>query len=536
MSGVTEGPKKSSPIIFILLGLVLLIAAGGYFGVSYWEKEEAKRIEAAMKTWPDKCSADSIKVSFWSKGATFTGFKYYRSLPGIGTVDVNAESLTLAGVNIGALNSKGVVPLCDSATLLNSKMTFTQTPQPGSPLPARKQEASAKSLILSGARGDLAGIMEELQKGSAGILNNPQAALRLLALAKSFHIGSVRVAGYETRENLGLLGTVTASVESSQTDDIELFSYGQSSAKNFKVSAMNQEMVSIGALSMRKLSIPDVFSPVLVATAATGNSNPEALKFFAPLMIKELDKTPFSIKDLTVSDMSVKVMSPEAITLKNATFNFDMNTEKLTLSNKLEDLVIPPSYYGMNAEVGAMLVKAHGKPLNLSSQIDLVGLQKNGVIDLQVKEIGLKEQAFGSASMSMDLVANTPGADTLEKLLAASPEWLMKKAQVTLEDKKMLQLALAIQQEQMKNMGAAQMDVAALRATMAQKFQAQASASANPDQKALMEGAAKLVQQPGTLVINLNPEKPVSMNAMALLMGGAAPGAYKITTQYTPGK
>ena len=71
MSGVTEGPKKSSPIIFILLGLVLLIAAGGYFGVSYWEKEEAKRIiDALPKEHPFEVRYTKVEKVDWESCAT----------------------------------------------------------------------------------------------------------------------------------------------------------------------------------------------------------------------------------------------------------------------------------------------------------------------------------------------------------------------------------------------------------------------------------------------------------------------------------
>ena len=60
---MSESAKKS-PAKIIILAVVVLAAVGGFFGVSYWEKEQAKKIEEEIRAYPGS-SVTSVKISLW---------------------------------------------------------------------------------------------------------------------------------------------------------------------------------------------------------------------------------------------------------------------------------------------------------------------------------------------------------------------------------------------------------------------------------------------------------------------------------------
>ena len=538
---MSEPAKKSSAKI-IVLAVVVLAAAGAFFGVSYWEKNQAKAIEDEIKAASG--SVTSVKVGFWDKSTVITGLKIKHTYFNAVTIDADVESLTLSGMNIGALTAKGVVPLVDTVAMTNAKVILVYLAQPGTPMAPQKQETLLKSCVVTGLRGDFAAWVEALDnKALLRLEEDPQVALSLIAIAKGFHADSITTTSYETRQDMGLPTPVVSAVDSFQAKDFGLLSCGAASWKNMRVTAMGQELVKIGEMGMGKMVIPDFFS-LAVASIPPGARGLDSVgPTFGPALLKKLEQEPVVMQGFTMSDASFQAMSAEAITLKNLSLDLEFGSEKLVLKKSFDDLVIPPAYYRNGQEVGALLAQAYGKPLSFSGRVDALGAQKNGKIDLQVKDAGLVEKEFGSVKLDMDLLAAAAGVDTLEKLLEASPDWLLKKAQITLEDKKALDLTFTAQYEMLKAFDSEQMPIksaADMRAMAAKQLQQEAAASPNPDAKAIKDGLAKLVQNPGTLVINLNPDTPQSLSVLEALDEGAGPsptpGAYKATVQYTQAK
>ena len=68
---MSEASKKPSGKRIGLM-VVILIAAGAFFGVSWWEKEQAKKVAAFLNTQGDYTTA-AIKVGFWDKSIVITG-------------------------------------------------------------------------------------------------------------------------------------------------------------------------------------------------------------------------------------------------------------------------------------------------------------------------------------------------------------------------------------------------------------------------------------------------------------------------------
>ena len=535
---MSEPSKKSSGKL-IALAVVVIIAAGAFFGVSWWEKDQARQIEEAIKAASG--SSTSVKVGFWDKSAVITGLKINRSYPGMFSFALDAETLTLSGVNSGALIAKGAVPLADSVAMSNVKMVvIPPAVQSDSPLGIRKREISITSGVLTGLRGDLAGLVAELEriKSVQDLAHDQQALLRLITIAKGLHADSVSISGYETRDDMGLPTPVVSTIESQQVKDFSLLTCGLTTWKNIKVSAMGQDMIKIETMGLQRMAIPDIFTPIVSAMPPDGRGLENMDAIIGPALLKKLEQESFVMQGFSIGNLSFQAMLPESVTLKNFNLDLEFGAEKLVLKKSVEDLMIPPSYYRNADEVGALLAQTYGKPLNVSGRADLLGSQKNGRIDLRVKETGLTEKEFGSVKVDADLFASASGADSLEKLLQASPDWLLKNARLTFEDKKILELAFAAQYEMLKPFGdqIPFKSAADVRANTAQQLQQEAAASPNPDTKAILEGVAKLAQQPGTLVISLNPDAPQPLANVFDAMEGSAPGAYKATAEYTPAK
>lgn len=534
---MSEPSKKSSGKL-IALAVVVIIAAGAFFGVSWWEKDQARRIEEAIKAASG--SATSVKVGFWDKSAVITGLKVSRTYPGMLSFSLDAETFTLSGVNSGALIAKGVVPLADSVAMSNVKMVVTPVAEQAGSLGIQKREILIKSGVLTGLRGDLAGLAAELDrlKSLHDLARDQQALLRLITIGKGLHADTVSISGYETRDDMGLPTPIVTTVESQQVKDFGLLTCGPTTWKNIKVSAMGQDMIKIETMGLQRMAIPDVFTPIVSAMPQDGRGLENMDAAIGPALLKKLEQESFVMQGFTIGNFSFQAMMPESVTLKNLNLDLDFGAEKLVLKKSFDELVIPASYYRNSDEVGALLAQTYGKPLNLSGRAEVLGSQKNGRIDLQVKEAGLTEKEFGSIKVDADLLASASGADSLEKLLQASPDWLLKNARLTFEDKKVLELAFAAQYEMLKPF-ADQIpfkSAADVRANTAQQLQQEAAASPNPDTKAILEGVAKLAQQPGTLVISLTPDTPQPLAKVFEAMEGSTPGAYKAVAEYTPAK
>ena len=525
-------PSKKSPAKLIILAIVVLAAVGGYFGMSQWEKEQASRIEAEIKAAGG--SVASVKVSFFGKSAVLSNIKYSWSIPNLVDMTLEAESMTLSGFNVDVLNAKGVVPLADTITMSNVKADIVQTAMPGLEMPAAKQNITFKSGTVMGLRGDFAGMKAEFEKILATKTVNPADLPRVIAAVKTLHADSVSATEYVSRVDMGLPTPMTSSIGYYEVKDFNLLSCGPAVWKDFKVSAMNMDIIKIGGLSMQRVVVPDVFSP-MAALASDGNAIDDMDSKIGVMMLDALKKEPLVIKGFSMSDMSVQALGPEALTLKNLSLDLELSGDKLAVKKSFADLVIPPAYYKNADEAGALLAMAYGKPLNLSGRVDFTGARNNDRLDCQLAGGELSEKEFGAVKLDADVFASVPGADSLEKIVKASPEWLLTKANLSLEDRKVAEYAFAAQYEMVKQFGDQSpfKSVDDVRANAVQQLQAQAAGAPNPDARAVLEGLAKLVRQPGTLVISLNPATPQPVSELESIPTNDS-AVYNVSTSFTP--
>ena len=526
---MSEASKKPSGKL-IGLAVVVLIAAGAFFGVSWWEKEQAQKVAAFLNTQGDYTTT-SIKVGFWDKSIVLTGMKGKSPFIKGATAFFEAEAITISGANFDAFKSKGVVPLADSVALTNFKMNVEYPAQGDAP--SIKEETTVKSIAATKVRGD-ALELEEMGKKTQN-LNDPAVLARYFASSASIRAATADMTGYALRMDMGLPSPVVLGMDSFQGKDYGMLALGPSSWTNFTLSFMGQEVFKVRSMSSEQMSMPDLYTPIFSADTPPkeGRETPSLLS----QILAKLEKDPLVMRGVVLNDVSARFLLPETITMKRCAMDLELGAEKLSLREHFEDLVLPPSYYRYMDGEAAQLAETYAAPLNFSGAVDLLATQKDGKGEVRFKDTGLAEKDLGAVRLDLGLLFGAPGADSLRKLLETNPEWLLKDARFVLEDKELLNITL-------DNRGEGEPDgkkpenqeakgIASLRAEAARELRAEAEKNSNPDMKALLAGLANLVERPGALTINLNPEKPLPLDAFDSMDEGSA-GLYRVTTQFTP--
>jgi hypothetical protein len=559
---MSESSKAASSKAFIALIAAALIAAGAFFGISYWEKDQVRKIEENLKLLSG--SAASIEVSFWNKSAVINGLKLNLTMPGVGVtastpMTMTIEKLTIAGANTQALRADAVVPLADSLRMDNAILDLTQENLPAQQAEL-KQEIRFASATLTGLRGNLFAAAAAVQGANLQkISSDPQAFAAFISIVTSFHADSISASGYTTQAEMLLPGalpmTVASSTESLQAEDFSLLSCGAAAWKNMRVSINKQNILGIGSMAMQRMSVPDIFTPMagIMTSGGQPNVQPDAdeAKAFLTAMLAELKKAPLLMQGFSASDISLDYLGPNAVTVKKFSMDLELDAERLVLKNSLDGLSLPAELArSIGGPMLPLFPSSYNKALNFSGRLNLLGKLQDSHIDLHVNEAELAEQELGSAALDAELeignaagelavskpageaTISTPDAqDTLFKILQADPDLLLKKARITLIDKKALELASEAQYEMYKQVaqqlsatGPSFKNTSEIRSFIAQKILQDAEGS--PDNlKNLLQGLAKLTQHPGALVINFTSEKPLPLNDF---------DSMNVTVTYTP--
>ena len=521
-----EASKKSSGKL-IGLAVVVIIAAGAFFGVSWWEKEQAQKVAAFLNTQGDYTTA-SIKVGFWDKSIVITGLKGNSPFIRGATAFFTADVITISGANFDAFTSKGVVSLAESAAITNFRMNVDYPTQPD--VPSLKEETTIKSVTMTKVRGD-ALELEEMGKKTQD-LRDPAVLARYFASSASIRAATAEVTGYALRVDMGLPSPVVLGMDSFQGKDYGLLALGPSAWTNFTLTFMGQEVFKVRSMSAERMSMPDLYTPIFSADTPPKEGR-EAPDLLSQLLAK-LEKEPLVMRGVVLNDVSARFLLPETITLKRCTMDLELGANKLSLQERFEDMALPPSYYRHMDGEAAHFAEAYGNPLNFSGAIDLLATQKDGKGEVRIKDTGLTEKELGAVKLDLSLLFGAPGADDLRKLLESGPVWLLKDARFVLEDKKFLAIVLNEQgQDEKGPEGPAAKDADGFRVGIAQELRADAEKNSNPDMKALLTGLANLAERPGALTINLNPESPLPLDAFDVMDEGGA-GAYRVTTRFTP--
>ncbi len=519
MSEVSRKPSKRRIVL-----VVVLAVAACFFGISWWEKDKAAKIEALLQA-QGEFSFDSLKVGFWGKSITILGLKGSAPYVMGGKIRLEAGSVHAVGANFDALESAGVVPLADSVQITDYRNTVEYPPQSE----RGKQSMFIKSYSMDKVRGD-ARLLEEMGRKTQD-LTNPETVARYFASAGSIRTGVAIIAGYESTMDVGLPTPMVLSMESFRSEDYGAFSHGAAKASNIAFSVMGEKILTVGSLSTGRLSMPDALaSPLLSGTSEGFEELPRAMA--------ALDKEPLVVRDIEAKDVSFRVLFPEAVTLKSCFFDLEMNGNRVELKSRFADMLLPSSYYRYSGREAGEFAKVYGAPLNFSGALEFLLSWKDGRGELLLKDSGLTEKNLGEVHLDMNLLFEAPGMDSLGKLIESGrePEAFLKNGRVVLEDRHFLGILFKGMNESDKKEaeeeGRTPETLEQTRAWAVRSVRSKAEQSVSPDRKAVLEGLAKLVEGPGRLEISFAPDSPRSLDHRAVK--NDVSGAYKATVRYTP--
>lgn len=517
---MSEASSKSRVILIGLAVAAIIIAAGIFIAVPRWEEQQAEAIKALLAEMSDTVTCDSVKVGFWGKKITLSGVKAKLKYEGVSTpVTAEMASLELSGVNTDSPPAKGIVDIADSIVMTQGTMLIPMNSLPGGDaFPFQEQRVSFSSFAFKDLRGDLNALYAAIQ--------TPIKPQTLWKAALSVTIGSTTIKDYVSSVDMGSGMVMVSKTESWDIQNLGMLSVGKATADAMTITFMGQEIVKMASMGFGEVRIPDFIRPTLdlISPAAEEQTQDPTATILA-----ELEKTPLIIRDFTITDLLVRPMMIEPISLKGFSLDMELRSDKLTLKHTFTDLSLPPSIYRQLSDEAAMLAKSHQKALLLSGGLEAQGSRQGGKGDLSVKNAFLKEPDLGAASFDLDLLFKSEEAMSLQELLDEGPEWLLAKGRTVLEDKGLTTAIFAAQAERGKGFSEDAPDAAAIRAMMVQEIRAEAeSEKDNPDAAAIFEGLAKLLEKPGTLIITLNPATPQKLE------NTPEPGALKASAEYTP--
>ena len=522
----TNGAPKKSPLLLLIIGLVAIAAVGLLVGVPWWEKDQAREIKELLADSPGKYTAESVEVSFWSKGVVISGLK--GTLPYLGgKIDLVLDKLTAAGVSLSSFSKNEVLTLADTLTCSGFKGILSMDDPAGllGNTPVR-QNISFAHLEAKGLRGNVVALRE------AG-MDSPEAIKKGLEAIKGFRIASISAKDYKTSMDAGFPLPMESTIESFTAENLSLLSSGPSIWSNFIMSLSGQELCRVESLRLKKFSVPDFFSPVLELQSATDISFEKREELAGEAILAKLVEEPFDIEGLSVSNATFRIPGQEAVTLKEYSLDAKCSPEAVVFQQSFGELLLPPSVYATLDSDAAMFAKQYGKPLVFSGSSRLSANQKDGKGTLDVEQLSLKEKELGSISFNVDLVFGARGGNSFKDLLEKGADWKIKKAKAVFEDKGMVEQAFTLIHTQQANAlgedNAAASGVAAIRAEVVAEIQKEAQRESNADKRALAEGFAKLLEQPGVLIIDANPEKPQAVEAAF-----APVGMFNVSTSFVP--
>ena len=511
---------SSKKVVGVLVVLAVICAGAYFFVVPRLEAQQGEKVAEFIAKLPGKFTAGEVTVGFFDKKVTIKDLKG-KPDPGAGTVyDIHVDLVELEGVNLDAGVKPGAVRLADSIVIQGFKETMAvQMPELGQPIIVN---LSCQEMVFKGVSGDLAQLLalnklpslpqqpteEELQN-HLNIFNVMMSALGTIHIDRF----EAKKYAFDMPTPLAISGTINALSYS----DASITKIGSMLLDDLKVSALNNEILSIAKMSCQGMIIPDMFSLKI------DPKNPEQ---YGKEVLAAFAKTPMVLKDFALEKVSVKPMTPEAVTLDRVEYDLEIGPEKILFNKDVKNLVIPVSVYSQLGGEAAMFGAVHKKPLEFDGTVDLQVNQKDGNGDALLKNLQVVESNLGNVLVSGEIPFVGRG-EGFEGLLKNGAAFLVKSATMTIEDKSGLETLLAAQVQQMgglidedKSDLDALLDeqeqqlpfsVATLRSGIVDALRAEAAQAAT-DRKKIIEGFAQLVGAPGKLTISVAPEQPVPVD------------------------
>ena len=499
---------SSKKIAGVLVVLAAICAGTYFFVVPKLEAQQGEKVAEFIANLPGEFTAGEITVGFFDKKVTIKDLKGKVDLGPGSTYDIHMDLAEVEGMNPDAGVKSGAMRLADSLVIQGLKQTSRiQMPELGQPVIVN---VSCQKMAFKGVSGDLAQMRAlyklpvlPLQPTEEELQNYLDELNVLMSALGTIHIDKFEAKKYafDLPTPLAIFGTVNALSYS----DASITKVGSMLLDDLKVSALNNEILSIAKMSCQGMILPDIFSLTL------DPKNPEQ---YGRDVLAAFVKSPMILKDFVLEKMSFKPMTPEAVTLDRVGYDLEVGPEKMVFNKDVKNLVIPVSVYSQFGGEAAMLGAVHKKPLVFDGAVDIQVNQKDGQGDVLLKSLQVVESNFGNVFVSGEIPFVGRG-EGLEGLLDNGAEFLLKSATMTIEDKSGLETFLAAQVQQMSGLSSEPLpfSAATLRSGIVDSLRAQA-AQGSPDLRKMLEGFAQLAGAPGKLTISVVPEQLVPVDSV----------------------
>ncbi|MDL2316838.1 hypothetical protein LJC59_07155 [Desulfovibrio sp. OttesenSCG-928-A18] len=490
-------------IVGIVVVLLVIAGAVGYFAfVPNLEKKQEEQVKAFIENvLPGNFTAGSVKVTFIGKKAEIKDFSGTLKDSMGRDVAMKIDRVTATGLNFDVEKSTGPVHLadslqCDGLTLTSSGMVDFM----GQPV---NDKFTVKEMRFDNIRGDLM---------KAIALFKAEAPLsKKVEVLSTFLLGSISVKGYAL-ESQSIVGPIGFYIDSVDAKDMSMLTVRDLHWNKLRVSFGGSEVLTLGALRMGRVDMPDLNTPLL--TAMENN-------VYDPLrpLLGAMAKKPVIIEGMAMENLLVNV--PEAdvrMSMDKAVVNLTIDPSKVVFKGTMSKLVLPPVLYSEFSYDCKKFARAYGENLELSGSMDVAVNQKDGKGDIIIRDVTLSDSKLGSFKGEGELLFEGEGG-SLEALMKRGGETFLKKCTLVLEDKAFANVIFGaiLKEEQEYNGDKAGMTVQELRRQTAGELLEELAERSerrrvSTDMRLNVEAFAKLIAEPGTLKLEYSPTRPINMD------------------------
>ena len=486
-----------------MVALALAFAGCGDDGKK--DAENKQKVENALAKLPGSRNAT---VAVKGDTLTITNFKAEIPYAGMGTNVITVDELKAEGVDFDAATKTGVVPVAKKVVFKNYRSTMDM-----------------KDAGMGGAgsvSGTVAGMeFANLQLDAAAMdkaLAKDAPTKDLVAALLTFKGDSSSMQNYRADVNMGFVSGSFA-MDKASSGAFSMMSCKDMVAENFKLVFLGSEMFSMGKLSIKNFSMPDVFTPFM------NHYDPKAVQTGEPFTPSEgyekdladaLKKNPILLQGIVMENVQVRPMTNEPLAAKKITMDIEFTQDRIIFKKEVDSLVIPPSVYGKGFE-GKALATVYGKPFDLSGAVDFEAVKEGDGGRIALKALRISDKNLGNLDFA--LKGGFAAGDKDVPAVPQNPDDMkMNELSLTLKDQGAIDLAFALNAEEAKTYDP-KATKGSIRDEMIQELSA--TGAEGSAQRKVAVAFADFLKNSGTFTMKMAPTTPVTFDALGEIMNGS---------------
>ncbi|MDL2267308.1 hypothetical protein LJC46_04890 [Desulfovibrio sp. OttesenSCG-928-G15] len=496
--------KKILGIIVVVA--VIAAAVGAFVYLPGLDKDMENGIAAYIESLPGDLKADKIKVSYLDKSVSIQGLKgtvtYFEGTQ----AEVNLATLTLEGCHFTASTVKGIRPIADKWAVSDVQVVTTSKPTKAMQealkdmdMPAVAQSVHIKQAEGKSISGDLLALGKIVQE------NLPQA--QTMEAISSIVLGDIKVTGYESKTTVADQPLVM-SVADFTGKEMSMRTAREHVWNTINVTLGGQGVLSIGKITLAKMSMPDFTSPVIEALEKGMGED-----VLVDKALSALKSEPLVLEGLVMEDVKCLVPLAAGTTLARYSLDLKATDAKLHFKNSFTELKLPVDTYKNLSMEAAMFAASYGKDFLLNGNLDFDLERKNDTMRFTIADLAFSDPSLASIDFSGSFQPDGKGS-SLGDIMENSSDVYLEKAALSVVDHGAVDLAFKLAMLMDKN---ANPDAAALqkkREEVALGAEQAAKAHPSEDIKKILQGVVQLIRHPNSqLDITLSPEQPVAFSS-----------------------